>query len=330
MERSITELTIQTKLNQRYLSIDVYKGIMIAFAIFINATSYFQYSPAWNKGSELYGLTYVDLFGPFFLFALTLTFKTSFSRRLERFGGYKTYRHFLRRFSLYILFGFAITVDIGLTGLNFRWGTLQMLGMTGLFLLLMIRIKPFIRILISIFLILVHQFIILQIKELEIANIPHGGILGLLPWFSFALFASIVSEYFIRNKNMTQFGLVGISLLFIGIISGYILDISRQLVNMSFIFISLGISILICLFLFYIFELLSDKRVWLKRERFLSVLGKNTLFLYILQSFFKLIPYFILAYSTPPIIFFSFGILMVFLNYALAYFLDKFQIYLVF
>ena len=330
MEKTITELTTQTKTDQRFLSIDVYKGIMIAFAIFINATSYFQYSPAWNKGSELYGLTYVDLFGPFFLFALTLTFKTSFTRRLAKFGGYKTYRHFIRRFSIYILIGFAITVKIDLTGFNFRWGTLQMLGMTGFFLLLTIRIKSLIRLLIASGLILIHQFIILQIIELEIATIPHGGVLGLLPWFSFATFASIVNEYFINSKNKTNFGLLGINFLILGIGTNFYLGVSRQLVNMSFIFISLGISILLCLFLFYIFEELSETKIWLKKERFLSVLGKNTLFLYILQSFFKIIPYFLLPFDIIPIIFFSFGLLMVFFNYLLAFFLDRFQIYLVF
>jgi len=330
MENIIAELTTQTKINQRYLSIDIYKGIMIAFAILINATSYFQYSPDWNKGSELYGLTYVDLFGPFFLFALTLTFKTSFSRRLLRFGEIKTYQHFIRRFSIYIIIGFAITLDIKLTGIIFRWGTLQMLGITGFFLLLTIKLKPFLRILIAIVLIMIHQFIILQISELEIASIPHGGVLGLLPWFSFATFASIVNDYFIRNKNKVHFGFFGIFFLLFGIGTRFFLDISRQLVNLPFISISLGISILICLILFYIFEELSDRKVWLKKERFLSILGKNTLFLYILQSFFKFIPYFLLPFDTIPLIFFSFGISMVFLNYILAYFLDRFQIYLVF
>ena len=330
IEKSITELTIRTKVNQRYLSIDVYKGIMIAFAIFINATSYFQYCPAWNKGSELYGLTYVDLFGPLFLFALTLTFKTSFTRRSAKFGVFKTYQHFFRRFSLYLLIGFAISLDIKLTGINFRWGTLQMLGMTGFFLLLTIRIKPHIRMLMAISLIILHDFVMLQISELEIACIPHGGVLGLLSWFSFATFALLVNEYFISNKNKIHFGLFGIFFLLLGIGTGFFLDVSRQLVNMTFILISLGISILVCLILYYIFEELSGMRVWLKKERFLSVLGKNTLFLYILQSFFKIIPYFLLPYNTIPIIFFSFGILMVFLNYILAFFLDRFQIYLVF
>ncbi|TFF84272.1 MAG: hypothetical protein EU552_00880 [Promethearchaeota archaeon] len=330
MEKVITEVSTQMIFTQRFLSIDIYKGIMIAFAIFINATSYFQYTPTWNKGSELYGLTYVDLFGPFFLFALTITFEKSFSRRLEIYGKFKTYRHFIRRFSIYILIGFIITLNIESTGIMLKWGTLQMLGMTGLFLLLIIKVRAYLRVLIALILLVVYQFIILQINELEIATIPHGGVIGLLSWFSFANFASIVNELFIKNKNMTQFGSLGIIFLILGALTSIFLNISRQLVNMSFIFISLGISILVCLVLFYMFEELSAKWLWLKKERFLSVLGKNTLFLYILQSFFKIIPYFLLPYNTIPIVFFSFGVLMVFLNYVLAYLLDNFQIYLVF
>lgn len=330
MEKLITELRPQRISLQRYLSIDIYKGIMIAFAIFINATSYFQYTPVWNKGSNLYGLTYVDLFGPFFLFALTITFKTSFDRRLHSSGGFKTYRHFIRRFLLYILIGFFITLNIKSTSITLQWGTLQMLGMTGLFLLLTIKIKLSLRIILAIFLAFFHQFVILQINELEIATIPHGGVLGLLAWFSFATFASIVNEYFINNKKKTNFALIGILFLFLGIVSNSFLTVSRQLVNLSFILISLGFSILILLSLFYLFEDLSRKWVWLKKERVLSVMGKNSLLLYILQSFSKFIPYFILPLGTIPLIFFSFGLLMVFLNYLLAYFLDRYQIYLVF
>jgi len=330
MEKLITELRTHRISSQRFLSIDIYKGIMIAFAIFINATSYFQYTPAWNKGSNLYGFTYVDLFGPFFLFALTITFKTSFNRRLDSSGGFKTYRHFIRRFSLYILIGFFITLNIKLTGITLQWGTLQMLGMTGLFLLLTIKIKLSLRIFLAIFLALVHQFVILQIYELEIATIPHGGVLGLLAWFSFATIASIVNECFINNKKKTNLALVGILFLFLGILTNSFLTVSRQLVNLSFILISLGLSIFILLSLFYLFEEMSRKMAWLKKERVLSVMGKNTLLLYILQSFFKFIPYLILPFDTIPLIFFSFGLLMVFLNYLLANFLDRFQIYLVF
>ncbi len=328
MESNLIDLKSQIISGKRFLSIDIYKGIMIAFAIFINATAYFQYSPAWNKGSELYGLTYVDLFGPFFLFALTMTFKASYNRRVERYGEYKTYLHFIRRFSLYILIGFLITLQVNAMGLMFRWGTLQMLGTTGLFLLLTVRIRPYFRILIATILLIIYQFIILQIMLETIAGSPHGGILGLLPWFSFATFASIFNEYFINSKNKSVFGLYGIILLVFGSLISIFLVVSRQLVNLPFILICLGISILVYLFLFQIFEELSNKYVWLKKERFLVVLGKNTLLLYILQSVLKFVPYLILPYDTLPVIFFSFGALMLIMNFLLAFYMDKYHIYL--
>jgi predicted acyltransferase len=329
MESNLLDLKSQIISGKRFLSIDIYKGIMISFAIFINATSYFQYSPAWNKGSELYGLTYVDLFGPFFLFALTMTFKASYSRRIEKFGKFKTYLHFIRRFSLYILIGFLITLQINEFGIMFRWGTLQMLGTTGLFLLLTVRIKLYFRILIATILLIIYQFIILESMLETIVASPHGGILGLLPWFSFATFASIFNEYFITSKNKLVFGLCGIILLVFGSLLSIFLGVSRQLVNLPFILICLGISILVYLFLFQIFEDLSNKYVWLKKERFFMVLGKNTLLLYILQSILKLVPYLILPYDTLPVIFFIFGALMLIMNFLLAFYLDKFHIFLI-
>jgi predicted acyltransferase len=314
---------------RRLLSIDVYKGLMIAFAIFINATSYFQYSPIWNKGSELYGLTYVDLFGPFFLFALTMTFATSYRHRLENFGKIRTYRHFLRRFSLYILIGFLITIQIEPSGIRLRWGTLQMLGMTGIFLLFTIKIKTQIKIILSIGLIVIHQIIDLHIFPSYIIGNPHGGIFGLLSWFSFALIASMLNEYFMKTKNVFLYGITGVSFFVLGMIMNSFITISRQLLNITFISICLGLSIVVFLLIFETFENLTQKFQWLKEEKFLSVLGKNTLFLYILQSFFKYIPYILLPIDTIPFIFFSFGILMVLLNFLLAYYLDQFQIYLV-
>jgi len=313
----------------RLLSIDVYKGLMIAFAIFINATSYFQYSPIWNKGSELYGLTYVDLFGPFFLFALTMTFATSYHRRLEKIGKIRTYKHFLRRFSLYILIGFLITLEIEPSGITLRWGTLQMLGIAGIFLLLTINIRTKIKIILSFGLIIFHQIVNLQLFLPYIIGIPHGGIPGLLSWFSFALIASVLNEYFMKTKNMLIYGITGVSFFVLGLIMNLLITISRQLLNTTFISICLGLSIVVYLLLFEIFENLTHKYQWIKREKYLSVLGKNTLFLYILQSFFKYISYFLLPIDTLPFIFFSFGILMVSLNFLLAYSLDRYQIYLV-
>jgi predicted acyltransferase len=302
---------------------------MIAFAIFINATSYFQFSPAWNKGSELYGLTYVDLFGPFFLFALTMNFASSYHRRLKRIGKIRTYIHFLRRFSLYILIGFLITLEIQSYGINLRWGTLQMLGITGFFLLLTIKIKSLIKIIISFGLIIIHQVINLHLFLPYIIGIPHGGILALLSWFSFALIASVLNEYFMKTKNELFYGIIGISCCVFGIIMNFFITISRQLLNITFISLCLGLSILVYLFLFEIFENLSQKYPWIKKEKFFNILGKNTLLLYILQSFLKYIPYMLLPIDSQPFIFFSFGILMVFLNFLLAYSLDRNQIYLV-
>ncbi|TFF85620.1 MAG: hypothetical protein EU517_01400 [Promethearchaeota archaeon] len=204
-----------------------------------------------------------------------------------------------------------------------------MLGTTGFFLLFTFKMRPSLRLIMGTCLAIFHQFVILQIDTIEIAGIPHGGVFGLLSWFSFATFASLLSDRFIDTNQKIEFGLVGVVFVILGIGLGFFLAFSRQLINLPFLLISLGISILLSLFLYYFFEEVGQEKHVLRKERFFSVLGKNTFFLYILQVFFKLFPYVILPFDTLPLIFFSFGFLMVLMNYGLASFMAKNGIYLI-
>ena len=62
----------------RYMSIDVFRGFAIAAMIFVNTISPFDNTPAWSKHAIDFGLTYVDLVAPFFIFAIELNLKMSF------------------------------------------------------------------------------------------------------------------------------------------------------------------------------------------------------------------------------------------------------------
>ena len=82
----------------RYISIDVFRGLAIATMIFVNTIASFNNTPAWSKHALDFGLTYVDLVAPFFIFAIALTFKMSFTSSLKREGRLKAYLKFNRRY----------------------------------------------------------------------------------------------------------------------------------------------------------------------------------------------------------------------------------------
>ncbi|MHA2255838.1 MAG: heparan-alpha-glucosaminide N-acetyltransferase domain-containing protein, partial [Candidatus Heimdallarchaeaceae archaeon] len=78
----------------RFLSIDLFRGLAIVGMIFVNILSEFDNTPSWSKHAVDYGLTYVDLIAPFFIFAISLTYKMSFDSTLKREGYVKAYTRF--------------------------------------------------------------------------------------------------------------------------------------------------------------------------------------------------------------------------------------------
>ena len=109
----------------RYLSIDIFRGVAIAGMIFANTIAAYKNVPAWSKHATDFGLTYIDLIAPFFIFAITLTFKMSFDSYLRKDGLLKTYLRFLRRFGAFIGFGvlgsqYILTIN----GISFSWDVL--------------------------------------------------------------------------------------------------------------------------------------------------------------------------------------------------------------
>jgi len=315
--------------NPRFLSIDIFKGIAIVLTIFINSIAYFSNTPSWNKGTEFYGLTYVDLVAPFFIFMIALTFKASFNRRVKKIGYIKTYIHFIKRNSLLILIGFLITIQISSTGISFSWGTLQMLGTISFIYLLFIRSNQFIRLLISTSGLIFHQILLNTGNKVIIYDAPHGGIIGLIPLGCLLLISSIITENFHDRSKNYKILIESIICIILGIFSSLIWGISRNYITIPFVLISVGISSLIYFLLYNIFEIRSEINTCLKNEKLFSVMGRYTLLLYILQAIFKYIPYIFLPIDTNFLIIITFGIIMVLFNYFLAFFLNKNDIILV-
>ena len=77
--------------HKRLLSLDFFKGLTILLMVFVNTVGQFTYTPAWTKHAVDFGLTYVDLIAPFFVFMMALNFKSSFQRRMAELPKLKAY-----------------------------------------------------------------------------------------------------------------------------------------------------------------------------------------------------------------------------------------------
>ena len=128
MERNLE----QSLKRERSLAIDVFRGISVSAMVFVNIVGIFNCTPVWSKHTADFGLTYVDLVAPFFIFAVSLTYHTSFKRRKEKYSSFDTYLQFLRRYSALIGFGFLGTISFSASGSSFSWGVLQAIGFAGI------------------------------------------------------------------------------------------------------------------------------------------------------------------------------------------------------
>ncbi|MFX1273459.1 MAG: heparan-alpha-glucosaminide N-acetyltransferase domain-containing protein [Promethearchaeota archaeon] len=281
---------------KRLLSIDFFKGLTILLMVFVNTTGHFDNIPVWSKHPEYYGLTYVDLIAPFFLFMMALNFRSSFSRRLKEFGRLRAYFRFFYRYLIFIGLGMALSIGETEAGIfTFNWGTLQVLGLSGLIALPFIEQKKYIRISFAILLFISHQLLLETPFKQIIYDGAEGGFFGSLSWAGMMLLSTVladgISSYNDGNfkKPLQVFGYGGMILIVIGISlnSFYVFNInflvSRQYMTISYSLISIGIASLILLLIFYVFEIFGRSHPILQKDNIISVLGKNALMLFIIH-----------------------------------------------
>ncbi|MHA1747513.1 MAG: hypothetical protein ACTSYF_02575 [Promethearchaeota archaeon] len=320
--------------SNRLISIDVFKGFSIALMVFVNTLSPFDLLPAWMLHASEYGLTYVDLVAPFFIFMLALNFTVSFKRHLERSGRRKAYLRHFRRYLIFIGIGLFMVIDVSESGLILRWGTLQVLGMSGLLFLLFAEAKSLIKLIVGSFYVILHQLLLFTSLNSVIYDSIEGGILGCLSWGSMMIFSSVIADGLKKDIRWKYFLLGGSLFLIIGIITSFFWRISRGYMTLPYVFISVGVSSI----LYYIIYLLFEQRgrnPTFKNEKILSPSGRNAFILFLLHIitlyfFYYMIPF--LFILVPEDMKWAVIILVALLNVTviliIGYFLDKKKIYL--
>jgi len=319
------------KLKVRFLSIDVFKGLTVVLMVLVNTLAIYENVPTWSKHAGDFGLTYVDLIAPFFVFMLALNMNISYQKRKEKFGRKKAILRYIRRFLIFIGIGFFLTMYIGPDGFYFRWGTFQVLGMSGLLLLPLIELKPFLKLLGAIIIMILHQLILFTPLSSIIYESIEGGILGALSWGSMMVFSSFLAEALTMDKkkvkNYFLFG--GLICVVLGFGFGFILGISRAYISLPYIIVSVGISSLIYYILYYIFEVWANYHEFVKKEKFFSVVGKNAFLLYLIHVVIVYSIYEIIPLNISSVIIFSISFVNIAFIWSIAFLMNKFKIFII-
>src|SRR3972149_430728 len=92
----------------RIEAVDQYRGIAVILMVVANYLADVANIPAWLKHAPDIGLTPIDLIAPLFIFAIGLTYGSSYRRRRDRDGLGRTGCYFLRRFLALIGIGAII------------------------------------------------------------------------------------------------------------------------------------------------------------------------------------------------------------------------------
>ena len=322
---------VPKKTSTRILSIDIFKGLTVLLMVFVNSIQIYDDIPSWTKHAGDYGLTYVDLVAPFFVYMLALNLNISYKRRVEKVGKKRASLRYIRRFLIFIGIGLMLTIYIDVNDFFFRWGTLQVLGVSALMLLPLLDLKPYAKLMFAIVFMILHQFILLTPISTLIYDSIEGGILGVFSWGSMMILSSFLAEGLEKGKEYVRiyFLFGGFICLLIGIGSGFVWGISRPYISMPFILISVGVASILYYVLYFIFEEWGINYNFVKKERIFSAIGKNAFIFYLIHMLIAYTIYTIFPFDTPSIIIFPLAIVHTVFIWLIAYYMNKLEIFII-
>jgi predicted acyltransferase len=263
-------------------SIDLFRGLAILGMVLANYLAGVEWISPWFKHAKDAGFTIIDLVAPMFIFAIGLTYKQSFQRRMENVGTGKTYQHFITRFFAILgigaLFG-AGEVLLAVDAQTIDWGVLQAIGVAGLVTLCFIRLPGWVRLIIGLAVLSAYQFILNAFWLNIVLTNPHGGLLGSISWSAMLLLSTVLADIFQSPEGTRK--LIGSSALMLlaALLLTVWTPISKNRVSMPYVLLSLGLSGL----LFSASQILVEK--FGLNSRLLVLWGRNPLVMYILHLF---------------------------------------------
>jgi predicted acyltransferase len=265
--------------SERILSIDQFRGLAIILMVAANFLAGVTAIPAWFKHAPDIGLTVIDLIAPFFIFAIGLTYRPSFERRLQRDGAGKTYTHFAVRFLAIAGIGAVFAAGESMLGdAKVFWGVLQAIGAAGLVTLAVIRLNKAWRAVIAIAILIGYQLVLDSSLLDSVLHSAHGGLFGSLSWSAMMILSTVMADLFHEKERHGGSWLPWILLaMIVGVAATFFVPLSKNRVSLSYVLVCNAVSA----FLFGIFDVFT--RHTKKGAPFLTWWGMNPLFLYLLH-----------------------------------------------
>jgi predicted acyltransferase len=301
---------------QRFLSLDVFRGMTICFMIIVNTpgSGATPFSPLEHAG--WHGFTPTDLVFPSFVFAVGNAMSFSL-RRYQEMGNGAFFLKILKRTIVIFLCGYLMywfpfyNKNIDSTRI---FGVLQRIALCYFFAAIFIHyLSQRAIVVVSILLLLGYWIILLlfgdhnqpfsilgnaglYIDKAILGNnhLYHGegipfdpeGILSTLPAIVNALIGYMAGTYIQKSgknyETISKLMLAGLGLIFIALFWNMVFPINKKLWTSSFVLLTTGIDLLLIAALVYIIEIKNISNAWW--TRFFTVFGKNPLAIYLLSE----------------------------------------------
>ena len=262
----------------RNLAIDRFRGLAILLMVVANYLGGVDIVPAFLKHAPDIGFTVIDTIAPMFIFAIGLTYRPSFEKRLKQRGALSATMHFVTRYFALVGIGALFTAGgTTVAGEPADWGVLQAIGVAGLICLLFVRLNPYQRLAAGAALLVVYQFALDRwILQPVLASVQ-GGFYGTISWGAMLVIATAMAD--MRRKGLRPYVLTCIVLAAVAVASVFLVPVSKHRVSLSYVLVTLAISALVYL----LFEL--GSRFVKNQPGYLCWWGENPIVLYILHLF---------------------------------------------
>ena len=308
----------------RWRALDLLRGLTLFVMVPINAMMDFAKDPPWFNHSPGPHLNLADFVLPIFLFAMGVSASFSLERRRTERGFARTLAHGLIRYAALFAAG---SIGFFLVWKQKNWEVLQLLGTAGGFAFLFMFLPSRWRLAAVAAILLATETlrpIFLQARFREWYASGLGGPWGFLPYSTLSLAASVLGEK-LREADLGRRVRLSLAVGLVAIASGLAWDAAfgppdKHLVTPGFLALSFGAASVLL-------GLLSALETHVE-ARPVAALGRNPLFVYVFSGIL-ILP--IRAWADPTAseaLVWAWGAAVLAASAAVAWLLDRQQLYL--
>jgi predicted acyltransferase len=266
---------------ERVAAIDHFRGFAVLMMAIMNHLLGVESLPVWLRHTPDIGLTVTDLGAPWFIFAIALTYRRSFERRVGASGVTHTRVHFIKRAASLFMLGFVMAYAeqrLRQTTAAMCWSPLQAIGTAVLLTLPVITLPVQWRLAVGIALLTGYQLLLDAYWLPLVLGSTHGGPPGALGWTAMLILATVFADLSYVPSRRKLYALATAVACAGGLALSLWVPVSKSRISASYVLVGLGLSAA----LYALFYILNDRLGW--RSDSLTAWGKNSLALYLLLN----------------------------------------------